>query len=144
MSIIVKFFVAPDDAAAARVVEGGPGLVFESVSFGNFDSESAVVEWECLFFGDGFEELLEAGEPRIVAGDDDDGCVVFVLSARLVGALAEAEPSRLREVAVEWARQRAEDGEEIGSEVAVEMLESLGTLARGVEAHGRGVYCWVA
>ncbi|MFD6877330.1 MULTISPECIES: hypothetical protein [unclassified Streptomyces] len=144
MSIIVKFFVAPDDAAAARVVGGGPGLAFESVSFGNFDSEGAVVEWECLFFGEDFEELLEAGEPRIIAGEDDDGCVVFALSARLVDALAEAEPSRLCEVAADWARQRAEDGEEIGSEVAVEMLGSLGTLARGTEAHGHGVYCWVA
>jgi hypothetical protein len=144
MSIIVKFFVAPDDAAAARLVGGGPGLAFESVSFGNFDPEGAVVEWECLFFGDDFEQLLEAGEPRIVAGEDDDGCVVFALSARLVDALAEAEPSRLREVAAEWARQRAEDGEEIGSEVAVEMLGSLRTLARGAEANGHGVYCWVA
>lgn len=140
----MKFFVAPDDAAAARVVGGGPGLAFESVSFGNFDSEGAAVEWECLFFGDDFEELLEGGEPRIVAGEDDDGCIVFALSARLVDALAEAEPFRLLEVAAEWTRQRAEDGEEINPDVAAEVLGSLGTLARGVGAHGHGVYCWVA
>ncbi|MFJ3723204.1 hypothetical protein ACIPYQ_11605 [Streptomyces sp. NPDC090045] len=144
MSTLVKFFVAPDDAAAALVVGAGPGRTVESLSFGNFDSEEAVVEWECLFSGCGFEELLEAGEPRIVAGEDDDGGSVFALSTRLVDALAEAEPPRLHEVAAEWARQRTEDGEAIECDVAAEMLGSLGALARGMDTQGHGLYCWVA
>ncbi|MFD8418097.1 hypothetical protein [Streptomyces sp. NPDC059466] len=144
MSSIVKFFVAPDDASAALVVETGPGHAFETLSFGNFDSEEAVVEWECLLSGGDFEQLVEAGEPRVVAGEDDDGCVVFALSARLTGALAEAERFRLREVAEAWARQRAEDGAAIDTELAGEMVESLGTLARGTEERGHGLYCWLA
>lgn len=140
----MKFFVAPDDASAALVVGTGPGRAVRSLSFGNFDSEEAVVEWECLFSGGSFEELAEAGEPRIVAGEDNGGCVVFAFSARLVDALAEAEPSRLREVAMAWARQRAEDGEAIASDVAGEIVGSLGSLVRGTEEHGHGLYCWVA
>lgn len=140
----MKFFMAPDDASAATTVGAGPGPAFTSLSFGNFDAEEAVVEWECLFSGGRFEDLLEAGEPRIVGGEDDDGCVVFALSARLVDALAEAEPSRLDEVGAQWARQRAEDGEPIDPDVAREMVGSLGALARGTEEHGRGLYCWIA
>lgn len=140
----MKFFVAPNDASAAVVVGTGPGRAFECLSLGNFDAEEAVVEWECLFSGGSFEELLGAGEPRIIAGEDDDGCVVFALSDRLVDALAASEPSRLHEVAVAWARQRAEDGEDIASAVAGEMLEGLGNLARGRGEHDHGLYCWVA
>ncbi|WP_260613572.1 hypothetical protein [Streptomyces sp. WAC07061] len=70
MSTIVKFFVALDDTAASLVLQTGPGRAFESLSFGNFDPEEAMVEWECLLADGSFEELLEAGEPRIVAGQD--------------------------------------------------------------------------
>ncbi|WP_329375898.1 hypothetical protein OG625_00765 [Streptomyces sp. NBC_01351] len=144
VSTIVKFFVAPDDEKAALVVGAGPGPAFECLSLGNFDVEEAVIEWECLFFGGSFEELLGAGEPRIVADEDDDGCIVFAFSDRLVDALATAEPSRLHEIAVAWARQREEDGEDIAPAVAGEMVEGLGTLARGRADHDHGLYCWVA
>ncbi|MGV9892759.1 hypothetical protein [Streptomyces sp. NPDC003395] len=88
MSIIVEFFAAPDDASAALVLQAGPRRAFESLSFGNFDPEEAVVEWECLLAGGSFEELVDAGEPRIVAGQSDDRCVVFAISPRLSAALA--------------------------------------------------------
>ncbi|MEV0186014.1 hypothetical protein AB0I54_43175, partial [Streptomyces sp. NPDC050625] len=123
MSIIVKFFMAPDDASAALALKTGPGRV-ASLSFGNFDPEEAVVEWECLLAGGSFEELVEAGEPRIVADQGDGGCVVFAISPRLSAALAEAERSQLRDVAVSWATQRAEDGEVIGTEIADGILVS--------------------
>ncbi|MFG2866715.1 hypothetical protein [Streptomyces sp. NPDC048338] len=97
MSIIVKFFVAPDDTSASLALQSGPGRAFESLSFGNFDPEEAVVEWECLLTGGTFEELVEAGEPRIVAGQGSDRCVVFALSPRLSTALADATHSRLRD-----------------------------------------------
>ncbi|WP_308375980.1 hypothetical protein [Streptomyces sp. ISL-99] len=60
MSIVVKFFAAPDDTSAALALPTGPVRAFESLSFGNFDPEEAVVEWECLLAGGRFEELVEA------------------------------------------------------------------------------------
>ncbi|MFF5157787.1 hypothetical protein ACFY3N_16295 [Streptomyces sp. NPDC000348] len=143
MSTIVEFFVAPDDASAAAALRAGPRRA-ESLSFGNFDPEEAVVEWECLLVGGGFEELVEAGEPCVVAGRDDDGCVVFALSPRLAAALADAERSRLRDVAVSWAAWRAEDGEDIGAEIAEVILGELAALAGHARSRGQGVYCWVA
>lgn len=59
----------------SRALPTGPGRAFESLSFGDFNPEEAVVKWECLLVGGSFEELVEAGEPRIVAGQDNDGCV---------------------------------------------------------------------
>lgn len=146
VSVIVEFFVAPDDASAALVLQTGPRRAFESLSFGNFDPEEAVVEWECLLAGGGFEELVEAGEPRTVAGqgDDDDGCVVFAISPRLSGALAEVERPELKDAAVSWAAQRAEDGEVIDAEIAEVILSDLAALVGSARRQGQGVYCWVA
>ncbi|WP_405786226.1 hypothetical protein [Streptomyces sp. NBC_01367] len=67
MSTVITLLVAPDDTAAALVLQTGPGRAFESVSFGNVDPEGAVVEREGLLAGGGFEELVESGEPRIAA-----------------------------------------------------------------------------
>ncbi|MFE7618067.1 hypothetical protein [Streptomyces sp. NPDC057496] len=144
MSIIVKFFVAPDDASAALVLPTGPLRASESLSFGNFDPEEAMIEWECLLTGGSFEEIVEADEPRVVAGRDDDGCVVLALSPRLSAALAGAGPSGLRAVAAAWVARRAEDGETIDVEVAEAILGDLADLVGGARRRGQGVYCWVA
>jgi hypothetical protein len=144
VSIIVKFFVAPDDTSAGLALRTGPGRAFESLSFGNFDPEEAVVEWECLLAGGSSEELFEAGEPRIVAGQDNDGCVVFAMSPRLSAALADAEQSRLRDVAAAWAQLRAEDGEAIDTEIADAIVSDLAGLVSSARRQNQSVYCWVA
>ncbi|MGW0903359.1 hypothetical protein [Streptomyces sp. NPDC002853] len=144
MSIIVEFFAAPNDASAALVLQTGPQRACESLSFGNFDPEEAVVEWECLFAGVSFEELVEADEPRQVAGLDDDGRIVFAISPRLSAALAEAERTQLRDAAVAWSMQRAEDGEAIATETAEAILSDLAALVSSARSQGQNVYCWVA
>ncbi|MFD8014482.1 hypothetical protein [Streptomyces sp. NPDC058955] len=144
MSIIVKFFVAPDDTSAGQALKTGPGRASESLSFGNVDPEEAVVEWECLLVGDSFEELVEAGEPRIVAGQDDGGCVVFALSPRLITALADAGHARLSDIAASWTRLRAEDGEDIDTEIAEAIVGDLAALVRSARCQNQSVYCWVA
>ncbi|MGW3360801.1 hypothetical protein ACWDFL_36325 [Streptomyces bungoensis] len=121
----MKFFVAPDDTSAALTLQTGPARAFEVLSFGNFDPEEAVVEWECLLAGGSFEEVVGAGEPRIVAGQDNGGCVVFALSPRLSTALADAEQSRLGDVAAAWAQSRAADGEVIDTAVADAIVGDL-------------------
>ncbi|MET4648325.1 hypothetical protein ABID95_008099 [Streptomyces atratus] len=144
MSIIVKFFVAPDDTSAALTLQDGPGRAFDSLSFGNFDPEEAVIEWESLLAGGSFEELVEAGEPRIVAGQDNDGCVVFAISTRLSAALADAGQSRLRDVAAAWAQLRAEDGEPIDTEITDAIVSDLAGLVGSARRQNQSVYCWVA
>ncbi|WOX26052.1 hypothetical protein [Streptomyces solicathayae] len=41
-----------------------------------------MIEWECLIAGVGFDDLVEADGPRLVAGQYGDGCVI---SARRQG-----------------------------------------------------------
>jgi hypothetical protein len=101
-----------------------------------------VIEWECLLAGGSFEELVDAGEPRIVAGQV--GCVVFALSPRLSTALANAGQSRLRDVAATWAQLRAEDGEAIDTEIAEAIVGDLAGLVSNAQRQDQGVYCWVA
>ncbi|MGW6740817.1 hypothetical protein ACWGDX_08740 [Streptomyces sp. NPDC055025] len=144
MSIIVEFFVAPDDASAALALGTGPGRVFEALSCGNFDPEEAVVEWECLFDGGDFEDRVDTGEPRVIAGEADDGCVVFVVSHVLFTALVRAERLRLHEIAASWVGRRAEDGEVIEADVAGQILSDLAALARSAARQHQGLYCWVA
>jgi hypothetical protein len=144
VSVIVEFFAARDDASAALVPQTGPRRAFESLSFGNFDPEEAVVEWECLFAGVSFEQLVEADEPRPVAGQDGDGYVVFAISLRLSAALAEAERSEVKDAAVAWSFQRAEDGEAIDPEIAEVLLGDLAALVSEARRQGQNVYCWVA
>ncbi len=140
----MKFFVAPDDTSAGLALQTGPGRVFESLSFGNFDPEEAVLEWECLLGCGSFEELGDAGEPRIVAGQDNDGCVVFAMSPRLSAALADAGHARLRDVAAAWAQLRTEDGEAIDTEIADAIVSDLAGLVSSARRQNQGVYCWVA
>ncbi|MEU5656808.1 hypothetical protein ABZ802_14450 [Streptomyces sp. NPDC047737] len=144
MSTIIEFFAAPDDASAARVLRTGPHRVFASLSFGNFDPEEAVIEWECLLAGGSFEELVDAGEPRFVAGQDDDGCVVFAISTRLAAALTGAERSVVQDAAAAWSLRRAEDGDVLDADIASVILGDLTDLVSSARAQGHGVYCWTA
>lgn len=140
----MKFFVAPDDTSAGLALETGPGQTCESLSFGNFDPEEAVIEWECLLAGGSFEDLADAGEPRIVADQSNEGCVVFAISPRLSTALADEEPSKLRDLAASWAQLRAEDGEVIDTDIAEAIVGDLAGLVRKARRQDQGVYCWVA
>lgn len=140
----MEFFIARDDVVAALVLGGGPGPSLESVSCGNFDPEEAVIEWESLFTGRSFEDLVDADEPRIVAGQEDDDCVVFAFSDRLVSVLRAADEPWIGEVAGLWSQLRDEDGEALDVEVAGAILGDLARLARAAEGQSSGVYCWVA
>jgi|EndMetStandDraft_8_1072994.scaffolds.fasta_scaffold174705_2 hypothetical protein len=145
MSIIIEFFTAPDDTAAAGIVDRGPTGAFGSLSCGNFDATEAVIEWESIFTGQSFETLVSADEPRMVVDPDEgDGPLVFVASGALQGALADAAPARLAEVGELWIAERAEDGEVFDPEMVGELLGDLADLARTARERGHSLYCWMA
>lgn len=145
MSIIIKFFVAPSHEAAATVVDSGPDGAFESLSYGNFDAEEALIEWESIFTDRSFEELVAADEPEAVADPGDwEGPIVFAASAALQDALAAADQSRLVEVGRLWVQERAADGEAFDQEIAIEILSDLARLARGIGGRNHRLYCWMA
>ncbi|MBK3568225.1 hypothetical protein [Streptomyces sp. MBT62] len=145
MSIIVKFFAAPSHEAAAAVVDGGPDGVFESLSYGNFDAEEALIEWEGIFTGRSFDELVAAGEPEVVADPDEgEGPMLFAASDALQDALAAAGPSRIAEVSRLWVQERAADGEVFDGGIAHRILSDLARLAHGLRGQDHRLYCWMA
>ncbi|WP_308286433.1 hypothetical protein [Streptomyces griseorubiginosus] len=119
--------------------------MFESLTYGNFDAEEALIEWESIFTGRGFEELVAADEPEVVAdpGDGEDP-VVLAASRVLQDALATADEHRLVEVSQLWVQERAADGEVFGLETAAEVLSGLVDLAWVVGEQGESLYCWMA
>jgi hypothetical protein len=145
VSVIVRFFVAPDDQTAAAVADNGPHGVFESLDLGNFDADEAMVEWESIFTGRSFEELVTAGEPRSLAdAGDGEGPVLLAASASLLDALAGAGPTRIAEVGGAWAERRGADGEFFDPELAGELMGDLAELARAARGRGASLYCWMA
>ena len=140
MSSIIIFFVAPDDEAAATVVDDGPDGTFESVTFGNFDADLALLEWDSLLTGRSFDDLLRASAPGVIT-DEDDGALIVAASVELQQALARASAADLESVAQSWAAERAAEGEPIDPELAGEILTELGRLSRTAEHR---VYCWVS
>ncbi|MGX1542245.1 hypothetical protein [Streptomyces adustus] len=145
MSIVIKFFVAPDHEAAAAVAEGGPDGVFESLTFGNFDVEEALIEWEGIFTGRSFEEVLDDDVPETVADPDDgEGPLVLAVSRTFRDALCTADEHRLAEVSRLWVAEQAADGKVFDPEIAVWILSGLADLARAVGGGDENLYCWVA
>ena len=145
MSIIIKFFIAPDDTSAAGIVDSGPDGVFCSLTCGNFDASEAVIEWENLLTGQSFEELVASDEPHTVADTGEEGSpLLFVISGALQGTLAGASAARLAEVGELWIQERAAEGEVFDPEVVAELLSDLADLARTADGRGQGVYCWMA
>lgn len=145
VSIVIKFFVAPSREAAAAVAAGGPDRTFNSLVYGNFDAEEALIEWESIFTGRSFEELVAADEPEAVADSDgEEGPMVFAASKDLQDALASADQSRLVEVSLLWIQQRAADGGAVDQEIATEILSDLARLARGIDGRDHRLYCWMA
>lgn len=107
----MEFFVAPGHETAAAVVAGGPGRAFESLKYGNFDAEEALIEWEAIVTGRSFGELVDAGVPEAVADAGAwEGPAVLAVSRALQDALAAADASRLAGIGEAWIRVRAEEG----------------------------------
>jgi hypothetical protein len=143
MGIVVEFFTAPDDDAARCVTRAGPEARFPTLSdYGNFLAFQAMMEWESLLTGRGFADLVEAGEPRVVAGRDG-GAVIYAFSPVLQNSLAAADRAELIDVAARWVH----DGESIGAtldpELAHALLQSVAEFARAADDRNHAVYCWM-
>ncbi|WP_228120201.1 hypothetical protein [Streptomyces fagopyri] len=115
------------------------------MSYRNFDGEEALIEWECIFTGRSFDEVVAADEPGVAADPDDgEGPMVLAVSEALQDALAAAGQPRLVEVGRLWALERMAEGEVFDQEIATQLLSGLSRLAQGLRERDRRLYCWTA
>ncbi|MEE6259710.1 hypothetical protein [Plantactinospora sonchi] len=141
MSSIIRFFVAPDDAVAAGVAEGGPGADLRQATYGNFDVWLTLEEWESILLNRDLDEVGDAGGPDILSGAD--GPVVLLVPPELTKALAEADDDTLERAVGRWIALRAEEGEDIEDELAHELLGEVAALSADAERTRGGLYCWI-
>jgi hypothetical protein len=146
VSTIIEFFSALGDGAAADVLEDGPQATFETVSAGNFDVFSSILEWDSILTERDLDEVIDDESIVQVAGGDDnaDEAVVYKLPDTVVRGLADTDDDSLPRVARRWVAARAEDDAPIDEEYARELLSDLADLARAALAAGEYVYCWVS
>ncbi|MCM0678788.1 hypothetical protein NCC78_29540 [Micromonospora phytophila] len=141
MSSIIKFFVAPDNSAAASVVESGLGPGFEAVTYGNFDVWLTLEEWESLLMDRNLDELIAGGGPDVVSGDDT--ALVLLVPSDLTKALADACGETLGRTAERWIELRSEEGEAIDDDLAHELLGEVAALAANAARTKSSLYCWI-
>ena len=105
MSSIIRFFIAPDDAAAAGVPRSGTARGPETVELGNFDPQEMLDDWETAFLARDAGEIAEGGRPVVGGGARDvpaEGSgVLIAMSPDLATDLAEADEARLTEEGVD-------------------------------------------
>jgi len=146
VSSIIKFFIAPGDAAAAGVPRSGTAHGLETVELGNFDPEEMLDDWETAFLARDADEIAEGGRPMIGGGardvPADDGGVLIAMSPDLTAHLAEAGEARLTEVRAHWIQLQSLEGEELDPVWAAELLADIAGLAARASERGHGVYCW--
>ncbi|UUU34851.1 hypothetical protein JIX56_36135 [Streptomyces sp. CA-210063] len=140
MSSIVKFFVATREDAI-DTLNTGPIASTRIISFGNFDAEEALLDWEAHLTGKTFSELLDNDVPEEVA-ESDDGPVVLLLSDALLNSLSSASSSQLDELAMWWASKKAVEGIEIDPPLAANILQELVELIHQQREPDESVYCW--
>jgi hypothetical protein len=141
VSIIVKFFIAPDDQAAAAVVDHGPSDLYETREYGNFLPDLVMEEWDEVFADLDFPYVPSERGRRTVA---DAGSIKRVIAASdfMVASLAAASEKRLTKAAKRWAKLQAAQGEILG-DFAETMLNDIADLARKAAGQGLHVYCWI-
>lgn len=143
VSIIIEFFTAPDDASAAEVVDGGPESVFDTLTYGNFDVVSVLVEWESLLTGEDLDHARALDALKIVAQPDlDSRRMVFACPAALQSRLTSTDEAELADTATRWARQYGPDHGIIAPGPVLEVLGALAAMARSAASQRHTVYCW--
>ena len=146
MSLLTHYFAAPDDAAAAGVIEivGGPAADPRGWPTVLLNGLEPVVTLGTL------EEFLTRRPYRSVVANPRQGHIlteraetmVVTVTDELRDALAAADRSALTEVADVWAV--AEELDSADPIALADALVALAGLCRDAEIRGEPVYCWLS
>lgn len=146
MSILLVYFTAPDDSAAAEVIDwlGGPDVGSQDGSVDPYPSaltefdESAQLTWIATMEADPTGTVPEAELGKTLALKGQGEIVVHRLSqaARDALALLDSDPEASEAA---WALSELGDLDEV-----VEDAPALIRLAVEAQRQGRSLYCWLS
>jgi hypothetical protein len=142
VSVLFHYFRAPDASTAAAVLEGprDPGApVLDGVNGKGFEPAVMMRKLQSLLTGVAYHEL-PSEELVVMAGAD--GPWIVQLSEELRDGLAEAQVSRLQEVAEQRVRTE-EFWEQPPATEVLPFLVEMTALARRARQAGERPYCWI-
>ena len=154
MSVLIAYFLAPDDSAAAVTIDwtGGPGqrpgngaaaTGYPVVDGPGIDPFIVLTEFEALLTGRSYEDQIADPDWRPTVAERDGGQQLVVdVGDRLVDALVGADEQRLAALAGPWALIEDFWGNADPRELA-EFLVELRGLALRAQQERSGLYCWV-
>lgn len=143
MGVINTYFSAPDDAAAAVVVDDGPAAT-RSPAVDAVDASVQAATLFALLAGDPIERITEDSSwARLVSAPEHESAWVVSMPQTFADALAAASDERLVEVVGPWSQTEefwgAGDPEQL-----LTVLHALRELARTARERGEQMYCWMA
>jgi hypothetical protein len=141
------FFLAPDDETAAATHPTEPGRAFESLTCRFIEPDSAIAERDMYFSELSADlpapELLHGWWLKWIYGLFNDGVEVFALPQRLIRESADADSTKLTELADRWAaRLKAADGDDMTDDDLPAVLRGVARLAASAVSTSGGHYSW--
>ncbi len=141
MGMLVEYFAARSDQAAAATIGAGPGAAgIEVLDEWTIDPTVQLANLEEALTGRDWAQVAADGD-GIVASQDGGEQLVFRLSDPLMTALIDAGPGRLAQVAESWARAEEFYGQG-DPDMLLEFLTALHGLAAQAWSRDDQVYCW--
>lgn len=151
MGLLTDYFAADDDARAASVAVGGPGMIdpatmrarIPAVDLPGIDPFVVLGTLVSLLEERPYAEVTR--HPRhgsLVATAGDEGPWVVSVSDELVAALAMTSRTRLDDVAVRWAATDELAGSDPAALAAA--LHRLAALCVRADDAGHRLYCWTS
>lgn len=143
MGVINTYFSAPDDAAAADVVDDGPAAT-RSPAVDAVDASVQAATLLALLTGDPVERITsDSSWARLVSAPDHEAAWVVSMPQAFADTLAKSSDERLQVVVGPWSQTEefwgAGDPEQL-----LTVLHALRDLARTARERGEQLYCWMA
>ena len=143
MGLLIEYFAAGSDDAAAATIDGGPSAagfavldewaIEPSIQLANLEEVLTGRDWQAIAAdGDGIVESRDGGEQLILR-----------LSERLASALVAADADELARAAEPWSQAEEFYGQ-ADPEMLTEFLGALAGLVRQAGARGEHVCCWAS
>lgn len=145
MSLLLKYFSATSDQAAATTIDRGPQSdpTLHVVDGRGVEPTVQLGMFEELLTGKSFDEQLDDPQSRPIVSDRDGGELLVVrLDDNFVAQLAAATVEQLSRLVEPWSETEEFCGQ-ASAEGLTELIVQLRGLAEHAVAAGEHVYCWM-